>query len=412
VTNFFTQRFDIFAKTGIALDYATIVQPDAPATVTIAPTTTVSSAGGDGVQSVFDFSTLNNQGFIISGDESSEGVLMLGKNSLLSNAAGARIFGTGEGVHMDGDGATVDNSGSIESLGFDAVVFGTEASHATFTNNGSIFGRFDGVGMFSASDGGIIRNAGTIASADDGIVVETVAGGRTVIDNSGLIEGDSTAIVVNLGGINLDNRGTIAGGIFVGSSAPDNAIIANHGRILGQVELGDGNDLFDGRGGAAEEVFGGNGDNTLIGGKRADTFFTGDGNDRLIGGAGSDTLEGGGGHDTLTGGAGRDQFRFADAPLANLNLERITDFTPNVDKLVLDDHSFAGLGKDGVLASSKFHLGAAAAHAGDRIIYNPDNGFLFYDPDGKGGTDEIHFATLAPHLALHNSDFLVELIAI
>ena len=201
MTNFFTQRFDIFAKTGIALDYATIVQPDAPATVTIAPTTTVSSAGGDGVQSVFDFSTLNNQGFIISGDESSEGVLMLGKNSLLSNAAGARIFGTGEGVHMDGDGATVDNSGSIESLGFDAVVFGTEASHATFTNNGSIFGRFDGVGMFSASDGGIIRNAGTIASADDGIVVETVAGGRTVIDNSGLIEGDSTAIVVNLGGI-------------------------------------------------------------------------------------------------------------------------------------------------------------------------------------------------------------------
>ena len=79
---------------------------------------------------------------------------------------------------------------------------------------------------------------------------------------------------------------------------------------------------------------------------------------------------------------------------------------------MLDDHSFAGLGEDGALASAKFHLGVAAAHASDRIIYNPDNGFLFYDHDGKGGADEIHFATLAPHLALHNSDFLVELIAI
>ena len=50
----------------------------------------------------------------------------------------------------------------------------------------------------------------------------------------------------------------------------------------------------------------------------------------------------------------------------------------------------------------------AASDASDRIIYNSHNGFLFYDRDGKGGTAEIHFATLMPHLALHNTDFLVD----
>jgi Ca2+-binding RTX toxin-like protein len=58
---------------------------------------------------------------------------------------------------------------------------------------------------------------------------------------------------------------------------------------------------------------------------------------------------------------------------------------------------------DGVV----FHIGAAATDASDRIIYNPANRFLFDDRDGRGGSGETHFATLAPHLALHNVDFPV-----
>jgi Ca2+-binding RTX toxin-like protein len=60
-----------------------------------------------------------------------------------------------------------------------------------------------------------------------------------------------------------------------------------------------------------------------------------------------------------------------------------------------------------LLAAARFHVGATAADASDRIIYNPNNGFLFYDADGKGDAAEIHFATLAPHLALHSTDLLV-----
>ena len=63
--------------------------------------------------------------------------------------------------------------------------------------------------------------------------------------------------------------------------------------------------------------------------------------------------------------------------------------------------------RSGCSAAARFHVGAAAADASDRIIYNPNSGFLFYDADGRGGTGQIHFATVAAHLDLHNTDFLV-----
>ena len=45
-----------------------------------------------------------------------------------------------------------------------------------------------------------------------------------------------------------------------------------------------------------------------------------------------------------------------------------------------------------------FHVGAAAHDANDRIIYNPNNGFLTYDGNGNHAGGAVHFATLVPHL--------------
>jgi Ca2+-binding RTX toxin-like protein len=147
--------------------------------------------------------------------------------------------------------------------------------------------------------------------------------------------------------------------------------------------------LFAGAGGTAGPVFGE------------------EGNDRLIGGAGTDRLHGGVGLDTLIGGAGRDQFFFDTDLNGRLNVDRVPGFTAGIDKIILADAIFTRLGVDGVLAAALFHVGPAAADASDRIIYNANTGFLLYDADGKGGAAAIHFATLAPHLALHNSDFFV-----
>src|SRR5262249_3818443 len=151
-------------------------------------------------------------------------------------------------------------------------------------------------------------------------------------------------------------------------------VVINRGTIRGTVSLGPGNDVFIGTGGAAANVDGDDGNDRLVGGSNADHLFGSEGNDRLIGGAGNDRLDGGLGVDTLPGGPGRDHFVF-DTGLTNVDV--ITDFQVNVDKIEL---SLPGLGRPGLLlAAAKFHIGAAAADASDRIIYNPNSGFLFYD---------------------------------
>jgi Ca2+-binding RTX toxin-like protein len=59
-------------------------------------------------------------------------------------------------------------------------------------------------------------------------------------------------------------------------------------------------------------LFGGTGNDTLIGSAGGDLLFGGADNDLLIGGAGNDTLIGGAGSDILNGGSGSDIFVYND----------------------------------------------------------------------------------------------------
>src|SRR5689334_10398770 len=72
---------------------------------------------------------------------------------------------------------------------------------------------------------------------------------------------------------------------------------------------GDDSLILDESNGAlpAANLFGGNGNDTVIGGSAGDQLFGQAGNDILLGKGGNDLLFGGDGNDTLTGGAGDDQ---------------------------------------------------------------------------------------------------------
>ncbi len=111
----------------------------------------------------------------------------------------------------------------------------------------------------------------------------------------------------------------------------------------------DGNDmLFGGSGG--DDINGGAGNDHLSGGagrdmrwtdeadtqNNADRLFGEAGNDVLLGNAGADHLDGGAGDDVMTGGSGRDAFVFRDGN------DRITDYMPQVDRLILEDDLWAG----------------------------------------------------------------------
>jgi len=404
MTTFSTQDSDRFINGDPAIAFTEDDQ-----TWTISPGVLVSSSDEDGVYSEHVSSTLFNNGTVLSNAQFGAGVNLLGDDSSVSNAAGGRIIGAADGIVVSGKTAHIDNHGSILGLGDIGVDFGAGSDGVTLNNSGMIFGRSEGIRAFSDTDGGTIENSGLIASEGEGIEVFTTIGATTVIHNTvgGTIQGDDNAIDVTAGGINLHNEGILVGDIQIDADVLEKDVIVNRGTIEGNVSLGGGNDVFKGAGGTSGSVFGGDGNDRLTGGKAADYLYGDFGDDRLTGADGKDRLDGGFGLDTLTGGAGKDRFIFQSDLDPALNVDQITDFTVNVDKIVLETFVFQDIGHLGVLEGARFHVGTAAHDADDRIIYNPNNGFLFYDANGDQAGGKTHFATLAPNLHLTHADFLV-----
>lgn len=138
---------------------------------------------------------------------------------------------------------------------------------------------------------------------------------------------------------------------------------------------------------------------------KASINLTGNEFDQMImGNAGTNVLDGKGGSDVLWGGLGKDYFAFT-TPLDG-SFDLVDDFSPRDDTIYLEDAIFAGLPL-GTLAKAAFVSGAAAKDASDRIIYNPANGDVWFDPDGTGPLSAMHFATLDPGLKVTASDFFV-----
>ncbi|HST37485.1 MAG TPA: calcium-binding protein, partial [Allosphingosinicella sp.] len=144
------------------------------------------------------------------------------------------------------------------------------------------------------------------------------------------------------------------------------------------------------------QIWGNNGTNALAGLQ---------GNDALFGFGGNDRLDGGLGFDLLVGDDGQDNFVFA-STLGPNNIDTIADFVVADDTILLDDAVFAALGL-GALNPNAFVVGATAADADDRIIYNSATGNLFYDADGSGVGAQIQIAALTGNPVLTASDFMV-----
>ena len=130
-------------------------------------------------------------------------------------------------------------------------------------------------------------------------------------------------------------------------------------------------------------------------------------NNTITGNTGSNVLNGGTGDDTLTGEAGVDFFVFNTALNAATNVDTITDFTVNVDKIRLENAIFAAVGADLTAGEFVANTTGTATTSTQNILYDTTDGRVFYDPDGNGAQARVHFATLDPGLALDHLDFVV-----
>ncbi len=195
----------------------------------------------------------------------------------------------------------------------------------TLSNHGSVFGTNNAIRSGSGDSFSNLEllNTGEITSGDTGIDFVNQTGYAKIL-NSGTILGVNYGINNASGASNshttkLVNSGVIQGtaSSYRGSDGVDT--VSNTGQMIGDMDLNAGADFYYGSSGVfAGKIYGGNGNDTLVGGvandringeNDDDTLVGNAGDDVLDGGSGDDLLRGGDGHDTLTGGAGIDTLR-------------------------------------------------------------------------------------------------------
>jgi Ca2+-binding RTX toxin-like protein len=106
----------------------------------------------------------------------------------------------------------------------------------------------------------------------------------------------------------------------------------------------------------------------------------------LTGNAGINRINGGNGNDTLSGGAGADTFRFSSALNGSSNVDTLKDFLPGTDRIELENSVYAKLTSTGVLSASFFRANTtgSASDSNDHLLYDTNDGLLYYDADGSG----------------------------
>lgn len=272
--------------------------------------------------------------------------------------------GTPPGSAVGVGGGDIVNSGTIEVSAVHGDAFGVQSGRVS--NSGLIYVSGRGVigdpgltvGISAGNTGALIENSGTIqvisTNGNQGIGISLFPNNTnpyqygTVI-NSGVIVADIAVQAVQgySGGTHIFNSGRIEGalsfdhnlnyvengatGIWVGDLqfGIELDVLVNAGTITGNVYLGAGEDLFDGRGGGSVS-------GTVDAGDYNDMMRGGSNADRLHGGPGSDRIYGGGGADTLSGGIDGDVFLYSALSDSTTAVrDTITDFQTGVDKIDL-----------------------------------------------------------------------------
>ncbi|WP_230533030.1 calcium-binding protein [Microvirga roseola] len=247
---------------------------------------------------------------------------------------------TGTGILAAGFNSRITNTGSIEA--YCGIRVGMGTSQETVVNAGRI-SSIDGYGI-DVNGAGWITNSGSIHSIEGiGIRIGNTPSGRSSV---------------------IDNTGTLyARTAIEGSERSD--VVNNSGSITGVIDLGDGNDRYEG----ASGVFSG-------------SALLGSGNDTMRGGAMSETVSGGAGDDLIDGGAGNADsvlFQGSGNIRVDLRLTGPQQTGEGFDTLINIEHVYTGAGQDRLIGDGQdngFHGGDGNdildGGLGDDTLYGGD----------------------------------------
>lgn len=349
----------------------------------------------------------------------------LDSNQRVYIGEGATVGGTSAGVRLSGFGSRVENHGEIQGTTNGLIFSGTGATGSRLFNYGTIDGGDNGIsrGAATSTETIEINNFGTI-TAEFEAFDSNGANAIERIYNRGTITGD---IDLGLGNDLYDGRGGVLNGTVLGGDGDDSFVL---GAGAEEISGGNGADLLDFRhsaavrvaldgsfdnGGAAagdfyfgiENIIGSTlGADILVGDAQANKLLGLGGVDIIAGGLGNDTITGGFSADKVSGGVGNDAFIF------NLRGEvgdAISDFSNlagNNDTLFIKAATFGGSLAIGFLAATKFQTRAdnLAQDLDDRFIFRTTDKTLWFDVNGSAAGGAIMVADLQATATMTASD--------
>ncbi|NER04630.1 MAG: hypothetical protein F6K17_19460, partial [Okeania sp. SIO3C4] len=250
-------------------------------------------------------------------------------------------------------------------------------------------------------------------------------------DSKGSVDNNIVTVTVRPAGVlregNDDNdfiNGSEGNDTYIGRAGND--LIRSHegddilsgGPGEDTLEAGVDDDSLNG-GSGNDRMFAGSGDDLLIGRPGNDILLGGEGDDTLEGGIGRDRLNGGPGNDQITGGGSIDRFIFntnQEFQTEDVGIDTITDFSQTQrDIILLDLTTFTAINSEpgtGFSITSEFATvtdDESAENSNAVIVYNSENGNLFYNPNGSeaGFSDGGQFATLTNTPELEAEDLFL-----
>jgi Ca2+-binding RTX toxin-like protein len=379
------------------------------------------------------------------------GLMLAAGDSLFLKSTGSILEtgpnGTGLYVNAYADNAQVTIQGTV--YGTQSGIYSL-AQNALFNITGQVFGGFvseasgtivnvgttgyiqGDMGMF----GGTFNNSGTIDIGNNEFQIDSQA----FINNHGLITSAGIAFGYDGGDdVYLSNYGTIHGaflsqdtthkiqlenyGMWTAFSiqlSGGDDYFTNQGTVTGNVDLGAGNDLYDGsKGDTQDEIYGDAGNDSIAAGNE---------NNMIAGGAGADTMDGGGGSNTLDYlssaigvyiDLGNNIAKRGDAAGDHISHFQNVYGTLKADTLIGDDGDnviYGVIGSDNITANGGndtiVELGKGHAHlnggAGNDIFLMQTADLATYGPafsnadqiDGGSGFDTLELAGSAISLTL------------
>lgn len=292
------------------------------------------------------------------------GIFTGGDRDKINIGATGEVIGA-YGIAFAGNKVHITNNGEILAgggMGAGAGIYAINATGAEIRNNGEVSGQ---IGISHNGGNGLIVNGadGFISGSQAGIEVSfgamvaagTAGGERPPMPHKAA--GPSVE-VINHGMVAVNGDGTAA---FTADGSV-NVVLTNDGTLQGDIYLGDGNSVFDNRGG------------TVIG--------------SIIGGLGDDVL--------IVDAA---KYKLLEAASGGDDTVKSTvsyTLSANVENLTLigsDDTDGNGNGGDNILHGNGGNNSLDGKGGADDLFGGKGNDKLY----GRAGTDEFHFATGGDH---------------